>query len=300
MASVIATTTSVDSPHAPFVAWRQLKYVVQEARPAVQAVFLMRLVAATGLLWHPTVQALIVIAGWLPLVIAIYVYNGVSDISSDTTNGSARPIASGQLSCVAAVRWCQYSAVVGLCVCWLVAPAVSILGVALLVIGWAYSAGPCLKNKPVGFGVIVGLGAALTYIAGWFASPESETGTLPVMLVVAAWVGLCCASKDFSDVDGDRLAGRHTWPVIFGPRGAAQLLGAVAITAGAAAFVWSVEAGVGVAPAVVLLGGSLLLAVVSRVSGAKPDRATRRRPYRAFLATQYAANLTMIGTGFVY
>jgi membrane-associated protease RseP (regulator of RpoE activity) len=55
-----------------------------------------------------------------------------------------------------------------------------------------------------------------------------------------------------------------------------------------------------VAPAVVLLGGSLLLAVVSRVSAAKPDRTTRRRPYRAFLATQYAANLTMIGTGFVY
>jgi 4-hydroxybenzoate polyprenyltransferase len=299
MASVVTTITSVDSGHAPFVAWRQLKCVVQEARPVVQAVFLMRLVAATGLLWHPTVQALIVIAGWLPLVIAIYVYNGVSDVSSDTTNGSARPIASGQLSCVAAVRWCQYSAVVGLCMCWLVAPAVFILGMVLLLVGWAYSAGPCLKNKPVGFGVIVGLGAALTYIAGWLASPESETGTLPIMLVVAAWVGLCCASKDFSDVDGDRLAGRHTWPVLFGPRGAAQLLGAVAIIAGAAALVWSVQAGVGVAPAVVLLCGSILLAVVGLVSAAKPERATRRRPYRAFMATQYVANITMICTGFV-
>jgi 4-hydroxybenzoate polyprenyltransferase len=298
MTVVITPGTPVAHPNTPIVVWHQLKCVFHEARPVVQLVFLMRLLAATGLVWHPTSRGFVTVMGWLPLVVAIYVFNGVTDVSSDIANGSARPIASGQISCAVAKRWCLVSAGLGLTLCWLAAPAVFALGAVLLAVGWAYSDGPSLKNTPIGFGVIVGVGAALTYVAGWLASGQS-IGTLPVMLVIAGWVGLCCASKDFSDIDGDRLAGRHTWPVVFGPRGAARLLGVVAVTGGAAALAGSLATRVAVAPAAVLLGGSLLLAVVVIGSAARPERTTRRRPYRAFMATQYAANVTMICTGFV-
>jgi 4-hydroxybenzoate polyprenyltransferase len=298
MSTAVSAGTPVVRRRAPIVVRDQLKCVVHEARPVVQIVFLLRLLAATGLPWHPTLRELTAIAGWLPLVVAIYVFNGITDLGADAVNGSARPIASGQFTCVAALRWCVASAVVGLALCSLVAPAVVGLGAVLLAVGWAYSDGPALKNTPIGFGVIVGLGAALTYVAGWVAAGASDDGTLPVMLVFAAWVGLCCASKDFSDVDGDRLAGRHTWPVVLGPRGAAQLLGGLAVLGSGTALAGSVVAGVAVVPAAVLVSGSLLLAAVAFASSSKPDRSTRRRPYRAFMATQYAANLAMICSGF--
>lgn len=277
--------------------WYQLKGVLQEARPVVQAVFLLRLVAATGLPWQVRTSDAIAIAGWLPLTVAIYVFNGVTDIRSDIANGSARPIASGQLSRVAALRWCAGSAVIGLTCCWFVAPEMFVLGTILLTVGWAYSDGPALKNAPVGFGLIVGLGAALTYVAGWFAAGGSDTGALPVMLAIAAWVGLCCASKDFSDIDGDRLAGRHTWPIVLGPRAAARLLAVIALAASGLAVTGAILARTWIVPAAVLCCGSLMLAVVSVKSATNPDRSTRRRPYRAFLATQFAANVALICTG---
>jgi 4-hydroxybenzoate polyprenyltransferase len=299
MTVLLTPYAPIDQRHASIGLGHQLKYVIQEARPVVQVAFLMRLLAATGLPWHASSREAVVIAGWLPLVIAIYVFNGVTDVSSDAVNGSARPIASGKLSHAAALRWCFICGAVGLALCWLVAPTVFALGATMLLVGWAYSDGPSLKNTPIGFGVIVGLGAALTYTAGWVASGERSTGSLPVMLGISAWVGLCCASKDFSDVDGDRIAGRRTWPVVLGPRNAAWLLGTIAIAGGSAALVGSIVARVAVAPSTALLAGSLLLAVAGGTSASKPDRLTRRRPYRAFMATQYAANLTMICTSFV-
>jgi 4-hydroxybenzoate polyprenyltransferase len=114
------------------------------------------------------------------------------------------------------------------------------------------------------------------------------------MLAMACWVGLCCASKDFSDVAGDRLAGRHTWPVMFGPARAARLLAVVAVSCGLAALVGSIVGRVSIVPACVVLAGSVLLAGTAVVSAAVSDRAVRRRPYRVFLATQYAVNVAFI------
>jgi 4-hydroxybenzoate polyprenyltransferase len=271
--------------------------VITEARPPVQAVFLLRLVAAMSLFGQARAVDFVVLAGWLLLVVSVYVFNGITDLAADSANGSRRPIASGRLTPDAALHFCLGASACGLALCWLAGPNVFGLGVVMLVLGWAYSAGPAWKNTPVGFGVVVGLGAALTYLVGWFAGGSADVRRLVAMLAIAAWVGLCCASKDFSDVAGDRLAGRRTWPVSLGPHRAALLLGAIAITTGSVVLAGSIMSGVPLAPAAILLTGSVVLAAISIAAAADRSREVRRRPYQAFMATQYAANLALIILG---
>jgi 4-hydroxybenzoate polyprenyltransferase len=105
---------------------------------------------------------------------------------------------------------------------------------------------------------------------------------------------MCCAAKDFSDVDGDRLAGRRTWLVLFGARGAARLLAILAITGAGCVLTISLNAHISVVPACVIAVGSAMLAVSAARYGNDPDRRARRRPYRVFMATQYATNLALI------
>jgi len=298
MAAITAVRTSIDARTAPVELAHQVRCVLVEARPVVLVVFLMRLLAASGLLGQFSAGGIAAVAGWIPLVVAVYVFNGVTDLRADAANGSPRPIATGRLGRGAALRWCLGSACCGLALCWLASPFVFGLGCVLLAVGWAYSDGPALKNKPIGFALIIGLGAALTYAAGWVAGGATSVQSLAIMLIVAVWVGLCCASKDFSDVEGDRLAGRRTWPVTLGPGPAARLLAAVAIAFASTSLVLCFVSRVSIAPGCVLVAGSALVAFAAVSSAAGPDRATRRRPYRAFMATQYATNLALIVVGF--
>jgi 4-hydroxybenzoate polyprenyltransferase len=298
MTIVANSHTSLDHRHAYLVGFDQVRRVLTEARPAVLVVFLLRLVAATGILWRFTVSGSAAVAGWLMLVLAVYVFNGVTDVQTDRANGSSRPIASGQLKRSTALRWCMGASSSGLALCWLVGPFVFCLGAVLLVAGWAYSDGPSLKNAPVGFGMLVGVGAALTYAAGWLAGGVGDLGNLVVMLGVSVWVGACCASKDFSDIAGDRLGGRRTWPVLLGAERAAKVLAIVAIACGACVLTGSVLGGVSPLPAALIVSGSIVLAGVTLASASAQDRTVRRRPYRVFMATQYATNLALIACSF--
>jgi 4-hydroxybenzoate polyprenyltransferase len=268
--------------------------VLAESRPGVQVVFLMRSTAGSGLVQHPSLKTLYGIGGWVLITIAIYVFNGVTDLEADRTNSSKRPLATGHLSTVTALRACLALAAVGIGLCWLVGPFEVGLAVGFLALGWAYSAGPALKNSATGFAVVIGLGAALTYSAGWVAGGRITTHGLVLALSVSLWVGVCCASKDFSDIDGDRVAGRHTWPVVLGTRRAARVLSALAVATAVGTVVIAARFGANVAPAVTLTIGSLALAAVAVRSASAPARATRRRPYRAFISTQYATNASML------
>lgn len=259
----------------------------------------MRLLASTGLISQPTTRRALATAGWLMLVVAIYVFNGVTDVQGDEINGSNRPIASGRLSCVTARHWCIGTSCAGLALCALVSPLELGLGVLMLAIGWAYSAGPSFKNSAIGLGVIVGAGAGLTYAAGWAAAGASDVRSLAVMLALSGWIGVCCVSKDFSDVEGDRVAGRRTWPVMIGPQRAAQLLATVSVAGGFGMVITCVWIGYWIVPALLLTVGAIGLAAVVVASADAPDRAIRRRPYRAFMSTQYATNLALICSGII-
>ena len=275
--------------------FHQLAGVLVESRPAVQVVFVLRSLAGSGVLRHPTLHRVEEVLGWTLLTVAIYVFNGITDVVGDSTNGSRRPIASGKLASQSATLWCVCLAVAGMALCSRISTQEAGLAGAMLALGWAYSSGPCLKNRPTGFALTIGAGAGLTYVAGWGArGGHAGVAVVVVTLLVASWVGVCCGAKDFSDVDGDRVAGRRTWPVVLGPARASRLLAALAVSGALGALTATVVMGASLVPAVVLLAGSIMVAVASLRCAAATGRDVRRRPYRLFIATQYLTNLALI------
>jgi 4-hydroxybenzoate polyprenyltransferase len=267
---------------------------VAESRPAVQLVFALRALAGSDLIRHPSVERAETVTGWLLVTVAIYVFNGVADRIEDAANHSARPIASGALTRRAALTWCIGLSVVGLSLCGAAGAPDFVLAIAMLVLGWAYSVGPALKNAPAGFAAVIGLGAGLTYVAGWAARGRFSQREAAFVAALALWVALCCAAKDFSDLDGDRLAGRRTWPVLLGARSAARLLALLAMCGAAVVVVTSQLAGLTPLPAIVISTGSVVLGASAIRHADSPDRQERRRPYRVFMITQYITNGALI------
>jgi 4-hydroxybenzoate polyprenyltransferase len=274
--------------------------VVAESRPPVQIVFLLRMVAftaASGGIGRLTGMGCLGVLGWSLLSMAVYVFNGISDVDGDRTNASGRPIARGELAPEVALEVTGVLAAAGLSLCALCCGRLVLLGLAALVLGGRYSAGRLpLKATTAGVTVSVGGGVLLCYAAGAvIAGPGTAPATAVFGLAEAAWVGLCAVTKDFSDVEGDRLAGRRTWPIVFGERGARQIVAACS-AALAAVFVGLAAlgtAGMTAAAGLAALGALAVAAAVLLVP-VTGDRATRRRPYRTLMVTQYAVNAALL------
>lgn len=280
-----------------------LRLCWKEARPVVQGIFALRFCCAALLADHHTNGAVWprvagVLGCWVAATWAIYLLNGVADVVEDRENGSVRPVARGILP----VDFAK-SVVVGLSAAAigfaaLISPVVCLLVALHLAAGIAYSTGPRpLKgNVPGFFGAVVALGG-LTYLCGWYASGATEIGA-PLLLfggAMSLWMGFGGATKDLSDVAGDRLAGRRTLPVVLGDRAAR-----IAMAIGASAVGWGfLLAAVRWAPSVAPVGfvvcaGSVALAVVVSSNVSRGERFRRRRPYRTFMITQYTAHLTLL------
>ncbi|TWP53783.1 homogenitisate phytyltransferase [Lentzea tibetensis] len=274
-----------------------------EARPAVQGIFTLRFICGAlladyhtdGVVW-PRVIA--VMACWIAAMWAVYVINGIADIVEDRENGSARPIAQGVLPLRSAKAVASALCVLAIGSAALISPVVCALVLALLAVGYAYSMGPRpLKgNVPGFFGAVVALGC-LTYLAGWYAAGAGHVDA-PLVLFGAAmslWMGFGGATKDLSDTAGDQIAGRRTLPVVLGDRAAraAMAIGASLVGWGflLASLLWMpslAQAGF------VVCAGSIVLAIVVTSAVSQGDRFSRRRPYRVFMITQYAAHLVLL------
>lgn len=277
-------------------AWNAARAVLAESRPCVQSVVALRLLCATDLLLQPSVRRAVVLVGWLLLSMAVYLLNGLSDVDADRANGSSRPIASGRLGIATATSWCVALVGAGLAAALCAGPLVTLAALAYLALGWAYSAGPALKDHRYGSVLAIGGGAGLTYAAGLVVAHRAEWRELTLVLLLSAWIGVGSMSKDFSDVEGDAVAGRRSAPVLLGTRRAATTLAwqtlptsvAVTLLAGTS------HSAAASAPGVVLVVGSLLLTVAARRFGSDRRRAVRRIPYRVFLTTQYLANTALL------
>jgi 4-hydroxybenzoate polyprenyltransferase len=281
---------------------RSLRLAWREARPVVQLIFMLRFLAgaALGAAYVGEVAAVTaVVAGlsWLATTWAVYLINGVADVVEDRANGSTRPIATGELSENTAERIVWGLGTTGLVLGALVSPVMLLLVALMLGVGWAYSLGPrpCKQNMPGFLVSVVALGL-LTYLGGWHAAGAGEPRG-PILLfgiMMSLWMGLAGSTKDLSDTRGDRLAGRRTLPVLLGEWRARAVMAAAASVVG-----WSfVIFGAGwfgrlLPVAVVVCAGATVLSLVALSRLGDGDRAAKRRPYRVFMATQYAAHVTL-------
>jgi len=236
-------------------------------------------------------------AGWLAATWAIYLMNGIADIVEDRVNGSSRPIARGCLAPGAATSTCSALVALALGCCAQVSVGMVVLVMVMLAVGWAYSFGPHpLKMTMPGFVTSVTALGLLTYLAGGCAAGgEWATPLFPFGLVMSLWMGLVGWTKDLSDVEGDRVAGRRTLPVLLGDRRARTLMATVVLMVGWGFLATAAVVARHVLPAaMVVCAGSALVAVLLLASASPADRAVLRRPYRAFMATQYAAHVTLL------
>jgi 4-hydroxybenzoate polyprenyltransferase/chlorophyll synthase/homogentisate solanesyltransferase len=273
----------------------------------VQVAFLLRFVVgvvSAAQLPHSLVRpALGMVSLWCAVACA-YLLNGVADVHEDRANGSQRPIARGDLPERTAANATVLLACAALLLAGLAGPGMVAWTAAFLVLGWAYSADPVKAKCSSGRCAVVvfGLGAT-AYGAGVSASGSGWTATgVLVAGVMSAWMALVGAVvKDLGDVSGDAAGGRRTVAVVHGPGAARALAVAGALAVGTAAptlaLLWAPTALVVAVP--VALGAAWVVARVVRAARhAHADRLRRRGAYRAFMVTQYVANLNaMLGLG---
>lgn len=298
------------APHGELVSggglWRFVEVCglcFREARPVVQFVFLLRILAGASfagpLLAANAGSLLAVAAFWICATWAVYLYNGVSDVEEDRTNGSGRPIASGELNVSDATNVAVGLGAFALVGTSLWKPDLTWSVALVLVMGWLYSAPPLsLKRRPAGLVAMGTIAALLTYYAGYAAAGDGdkELSLFVFATLMALWMVLVGQTKDLSDVEGDARGGRRSLPIVWGEAKARLAISGSAVAIGSAFIIanFILTGGLLVPAGVVLLGAVTVAATSLGPWSRGGSRAVRRRPYRAFMATQYLANIAMI------
>ncbi|MDW4905784.1 UbiA family prenyltransferase [Streptomyces sp. ADMS] len=269
----------------------------------MQIIFLMRYAVAgtagaSGYSAFP--PAFVFGAGvWLCSIAFTYLYNGVTDVREDRANGSGRPIARGALPVTVARAAAWTLAATALTGGILLGPAMFVVTLGMLLLGYAYSA-PALALKsrtPATIAVVVASGF-LTYAAGALCGAVPLTVELLVFAVaMTLWMGMVGAiAKDFSDDVGDAKHGRRNWTILWGRTVTACIVSLSALGIGAGVLVSAVEldAPALLVPGFVVLGGALVLSAAALTARAGDTRSRRRRPYRIFMITQYTAHCVVL------
>lgn len=272
-----------------------LRLCFAEARPCVLVIFLLRFLTGAAMSGgRPDLVAAALV--WEAAVFFVYLYNGVTDVHEDRFNGSGRPIASGLLSRGAAA-WIAVSAAVSALVGGLLLGGPMAAAVPVLILlGLAYSGPPCyLKRRSGGAMVTVTVAGLLTYYMGEAAAVPTPK-LLVLALVMSLWMGLVGATtKDLPDAAGDAAAGRQTIAVTRGDRRVRWLASVSAVALGIGFLVAAVVVAPELIwPAVIMLAGAAAVAVLALGDLSQGDRSRRRRPYRAFMITQYGVHLMAI------
>ncbi|MGV8874368.1 MAG: UbiA family prenyltransferase [Rhodococcus sp. (in: high G+C Gram-positive bacteria)] len=268
-----------------------------EARPAVQIIFQLRLLAivAVASMDAGTVPNWTSVAlcccGWLFVTWSIYLLNGLSDRVEDRVNGSRRPLAQGTLDARVAGVFVLILACAGVLLCLWAGLPVMLSSAVMLVLGIAYSAGPSpLQNSVWGVQLSAFGGGLATYAAGTVAAGTSLSPAVIVFSVaMSAWMCVGGLAKDLSDVDGDRVAGRSTL-AMWSERGTTLIVAALAATvAGGFLYAsWTVEEAL-VVPALLLSVGAA--AISARAATNHSHRRKSRVQYNAFMCSQYGVHI---------
>ncbi|MBB4919004.1 UbiA family prenyltransferase [Streptosporangium saharense] len=280
--------------------WQTAWNCFREARPVVQCAFLLRYLAGAllggpGGSLHPGRIALGAF-GWFLATTAIYLFNGVADLPEDIRNGSTRPIADGRLAVETALASTGLLAAAGLVCSFALGFASGALAMVYVILGYAYSGPPFPLKKTYWSCTVTGLaGGMITYLAGFLAGGHRPDSSLLVFAgMMTLWMGgVGAVAKEFPDIEGDRSAGRRTWPIVFGVPRATRLLRLLAagvvlvfgtlVELYTTRLLWCV---------VTVLVGAIAIGVTSK-GLTRGESAARRRPYIAFMWTQHATHLVL-------
>jgi 4-hydroxybenzoate polyprenyltransferase len=280
---------------------------IKEARPSVLAIQLIRFTAGAALAARITGHWLPLRAGvgalsWELAIVWTYLFNGAMDIEEDRVNGSQRPIATGALTRSMAIGCAQAAAALSLAGASLLGLPTACTVLAMLLIGWQYSASPGrLKARPVGTAAAGAALGFLAYLAG-FLGQTGSAGRYPTAdalifaLVMSAWMAFVgTPAKDLPDAQGDAAAGRKTLVLLWGENGTRRALSAAAMTIAIAFAAAAAISGPLLRwPAAAMAAGALTIALASLSQVSAGDRSRRRRPYRIFMVTQYLVNICLL------
>lgn len=275
-----------------------------EARPAVQGIFLLRFLAGAsfaGSLFAGGVVNLPLWGGaalWVCVTLSVYILNGVMDVEEDQINGSSRPVARGKLKVAQAAGAAGGLAVLSVVGSLALGSLMVCSVVVALALGWLYSGPPFyLKRSPTGWAALGIIAALITYNAGYAANGgEGDLLSFSIFAaVMALWLGIVSQTKDLSDIEGDKQAGRRSGPVVWGEDVARLFYSGVALCLGGGYVLSAALLAPGLLiPALVLASGAVVVAVVTLGPWSRGEKSRRRRAYRMFMLTQYGANLAIV------
>jgi 4-hydroxybenzoate polyprenyltransferase len=157
--------------------------------------------------------------------------NQIYDIEIDRVNKGKRPLPSGRLTIADAWRFTSAAYLATLILAWLVSPGGRhecfwIVAVAVF-LTYAYSVPP-IRTKQRGLWANVTIAVPrglLLKVAGW-SSVKTVIGIEPWFIGAIFGLFLIGASttKDFADMEGDRIGGCRTLPILYGVRRAAWMI----------------------------------------------------------------------------
>lgn len=282
-----------------------LRMCLIESRPSVQFMFTLRYLSGAALCAQayqlPAVRVLLGGIAFECAIFSVYLFNGTMDLFEDRANGSLRPIAAGKVQPATAQCVAALSAVASLAVGFAVGALVGLFTAITLCLGYAYSGPPWhLKRTVVGSALCGSLGGLASYAAG----AAAVTGALPAPrlalfpVALSLWIAVVgSTTKDLSDVAGDAIAGRRTVAVVCGEKKARFAAGGAALVLGTGfAAITTLTVRTLFWPAIVMECGALMVAVMSLPRFSAGPRARRRKPYRMFMATQYATHLALLAS----
>jgi len=153
--------------------------------------------------------------------------NQIADVETDRINRPERPLPSGELTLSQSWGIVTALSAASLLLAWRTGPAFTICVAATLPVTAAYSLPP-LRTKRIPFlaNITIALPRGLLLVvAGWAAGG----GALRIEAWVLGSVAFlylfgAATTKDFGDVEGDRLTGCVTLPILWGARRAARFV----------------------------------------------------------------------------
>lgn len=182
----------------------------------------------------------------LALGLSIYVFNDLTDCDTDTINKIGRPIQAKLVTRRGARLFVLFLSAFALSTSLLINSTMFMLFLSALILGVAYSWPKLGLKKKIPFKTLmVGSGALLASLSGGAAVGEISGRVVFASALAFAVIFMLSTITDLLDIEGDRLTGVKSVPVILGVRPTVRIILAIPMAIGVALML-SREVGFGV------------------------------------------------------